>query len=302
MLDNLSFFETQPAPPKLATKDVMAGWLIGSKTAVVLDIETTGLSLSTMAEIIEIGAVRIDLETKQVIGKFSELVYPTNSKIGPKIQELTGITPSMVENHRTIEDVLPDLFAFVGSDLIICHNAAFDWVRFIGPLMKKVGLFVNNNVVCTMMIHKLLNPDQKKHNLAVCCEEYGFAIKGHHRAFIDAKYTASVACRMREQITVMANDNKLIVHAQDGVCEQYEVRDIGSDVQVHGPKVYVLKPAFRGSRAYFKTSYGDLYYSPISGWGFSSFTGLNSIDIKVFAEFVLEKSGNTMETLKALVG
>ena len=80
---------------------------------VVIDIETTGFSQSN-DRIIEIGAVKV--VHGEIVDKYSSFVNP-EVHIPYKIEQLTGISDSMVMDAPTIEVVLPEFLAFA-KDLV----------------------------------------------------------------------------------------------------------------------------------------------------------------------------------------
>lgn len=90
---------------------------------IAYDLETTGLNAET-CEIIEIAAVKV--EYHQVVDTFQELVKP-KKKIPQRITDITGITNEMVENCRSIEEVLPDFIKFIEKYPMVAHNADFDY-------------------------------------------------------------------------------------------------------------------------------------------------------------------------------
>ena len=96
------------------------------KTAILLDVETTGLD-PARDEIIELGMVKFtylpDGRIGRVVDTFSCFNQPSIA-IPPEITALTGITEEMVAGHR-LED---DRISQFASDavVIIAHNAGFD--------------------------------------------------------------------------------------------------------------------------------------------------------------------------------
>lgn len=98
----------------------------GSKTAVLLDTETTGLD-HAKDEIIELGMIKFDyLPDGRIAGlrdTFSAFNEPT-VPISAEITDLTGITDEMVAGHRIDATAVT---AFVGdAAIIIAHNSGFD--------------------------------------------------------------------------------------------------------------------------------------------------------------------------------
>lgn len=96
------------------------------KDYVALDLETTGLA-PYWDEIIEVGALRV--RGGEVSEHFTSLVKPRN-EIDEFIIDLTGITNEMVADAPPIGEVLPQLRAFIGQDVVVGHNVNFD-VNFL---------------------------------------------------------------------------------------------------------------------------------------------------------------------------
>ncbi|MDD4503870.1 MAG: PolC-type DNA polymerase III [Clostridiaceae bacterium] len=176
---------------------------------IVFDIETTGLS-AIKDRITEIGAVKI--KQGRLVDRFSELINPS-IPIPDNITKLTGITNAMVRDKETIKDILPKFLEFVGNSPVIAHNASFD-CGFIRTKAKELGLDVNNTIVDTLQLSRILLPDLKRHKLNLVCEYLGISLKNHHRAADDAEATAEMMLKFIEimkdrGISDIAEINKL---------------------------------------------------------------------------------------------
>ena len=155
-------FVSESASGKIKPISELHGLLMSVKEVVVLDIETTGFSPEKHAEIIEIGALRLDVERCKVLDKFSTFIHPSDAfTIPPKIQQVTNITWQDVAEAPYIEEVLPDFAAYIGDRPIVAHNATFDWTRFLVPMFRTVGLHMVNDAICTMLLSKELFPGMK---------------------------------------------------------------------------------------------------------------------------------------------
>ncbi|HWR59983.1 MAG TPA: PolC-type DNA polymerase III [Clostridia bacterium] len=154
---------------------------------VVFDIETTGLS-AVKDRITEIGAVKI--KNGQLVDRFSELINP-EMPIPDNIIKLTGITNAMVKDKATISEILPRFLQFVGDAPLIAHNASFD-TGFIRVKAKELGRAVNNIVIDTLQLSRLLLTGLKRHKLNLVCEYLGISLENHHRAADDAEATAEI--------------------------------------------------------------------------------------------------------------
>lgn len=154
---------------------------------VVLDIETTGFS-PTEDKIIEIGAVKIC--NGKIVDTFSTFVNP-NRNIPYKIQELTGINPSMVENAPKIEEIIEEFIGFAGDSVLVAHNASFD-ISFIRKVCTDMNIQLDNAIMDTIPLAKFLFPELKRYKLDIVAKHLGINLENHHRAIDDAKATAQI--------------------------------------------------------------------------------------------------------------
>ena len=99
---------------------------------VAFDIETTGF-LVGMDQITEIAAVRF--EQGQPVSNYTTLINPKRD-IPIKVQQITGITHEMVKDQPTIDQILDDFAEFCGKDMLVAHNAPFDF-EFLTSDIKK---------------------------------------------------------------------------------------------------------------------------------------------------------------------
>jgi len=178
---------------------------------IVVDIETTGLS-AAKDSITEIGAVKI--RQGKLVERFSELINP-EVPIPDNIIKLTGITNAMVKNKETIKEILPRFLKFVGDSPLIAHNASFDY-GFIRVKARDLGLTVNNIVIDTLQLSRILLPDLKRYKLNLVCEYLGISLENHHRAADDAEATAEMMLKfigimMDKGINDIIDINKLSV-------------------------------------------------------------------------------------------
>ena len=99
---------------------------------VAFDIETTGF-LVGMDQITEVAAVRF--EKGCPISNYTTLINPKRD-VPIKVQQITGITNEMVKDKPTIDQVLDDFAEFCGKDILVAHNAPFDF-EFLTSDIKK---------------------------------------------------------------------------------------------------------------------------------------------------------------------
>lgn len=179
--------------------------LLKNKTYVVVDLETTGL-MPNYAKITEIGAIKI--VDGKMVQKFHTLIDP-EVKIPKNLVEKIGITDEMVAGKPKYEEVLPAFYQFIEGATIICHNANFDWNRFLTYFFNKLGMYPKNDVLDTMKIFKSLYPEVKKANLAKMCETLQVPLGTHHRALNDAMVTGYCFLKMQQKAVDMMKEGRL---------------------------------------------------------------------------------------------
>lgn len=154
---------------------------------VVFDLETTGLDVEN-DEIIEIGAEK--LVGFEVVEEFSFLVKPS-VLMSEQITSLTGITPEMLENQPTIDDVLPKFFDFIRGGLLIAHNADFDF-RLLRASARRLGYDFDWPCACTFKMSRELLPTLENRKLDTLAKHYGLSFGSRHRSMGDVRVTSEV--------------------------------------------------------------------------------------------------------------
>ena len=154
---------------------------------VVFDIETTGFS-SVTNHIIEIGAVKV--ENGKIVDRFSTYVNP-QEPIPYRITKLTTITDADVMDAPTIDQVLPEFFAFCEGCVLVAHNASFD-TGFIKENARRLELPYEYTHVDTLAMARVLLPQLAKFTLDHVAKTVGVSLENHHRAVDDAEATAEI--------------------------------------------------------------------------------------------------------------
>ena len=177
---------------------------------VALDLETTGLKAQKDA-IIEIGAVRF--QGDRILGRFSTLVNPQRP-LPRFIQQLTGIREEDVAQAPLLEEVLPELLAFVDRDVfgIVAHNAPFD----IG-FLKVAGVNFHRPVLDTFELATILMPGAPSYNLGELSRALEIRLADAHRALDDAQATAQLFMHLLRELRAqpLAVLEEIVARGQD---------------------------------------------------------------------------------------
>lgn len=233
-----------------------------AKEIVILDIETTGFSREKHAEIIEIGAVKLDMTRRKVVGIFNQLIRPSEAfSISEKITNITTIDWDQVKDKPYIEEVLPSLYDFIADLPVIAHNAGFDWDRFLVPCFESAGLHAENPVLCTMALAKELYPKLGKngYNLEALCKKYGSEIQDHHRAYVDCKYTASLFLRLFDEYRKQHEET--VERTPECIKLPQRHQESFNSLRIYRISYYAGKTKL-GPKIYVYTNLGVIFYTP----------------------------------------
>jgi DNA polymerase III epsilon subunit family exonuclease len=181
------------------THEVLLDWIDDERRAldatdfVVFDVETTGAK-TPPCRIVEIGAYRV--HAGRIVAEFVSLVNP-QMPIPPFISTLTGITDAMVASAPLFDEIAPRLLDFLGTSVLVAHNAAFD-VRFLNYEIGRVypGRKMCNAELCTVSLAKRVVPALANHRLHTVAEHFDVTVHNRHRAHGDAHATAEVFIRL----------------------------------------------------------------------------------------------------------
>ncbi|GGB89393.1 DNA polymerase III subunit epsilon [Marinobacterium zhoushanense] len=171
---------------------VQAGTPLTQLEMIVFDTETTGLNLRGGDRIISIAACRIINGRLLAQDSFDQLVNPQRD-IPATSTSIHGLRNEDVANAPPIDIVLPRFNQYVGSGVLVAHNAAFDLlaVRMAGD---ECGLTFDMPVLDTLLLSRALDPTFEGHGLDALAERFQliFPPGTRHTALGDARVTAEL--------------------------------------------------------------------------------------------------------------
>ncbi|MEG0366981.1 MAG: exonuclease domain-containing protein [Coprobacillus sp.] len=157
----------------------------------VLDLETTGLSPQDDM-IIEVGILKI--RNGEIVDKYVQLINPQR-EISYFITKLTGITNQMVMYMPPIYAIKYEVLDFIGNDIIIGHNTAFD-LSFIA---HKFDIDIENEYMDTVQFSRKIYPKMKHHRLTDMVEFLHLS-NNEHRAIADCIATHELYEHLKNEI------------------------------------------------------------------------------------------------------
>lgn len=161
---------------------------------VVVDVETTGLDPSR-DKLIEVAALKV--QDSKVVDSFSSLINP-GVPVSDFIAELTGITNEQLENAPLAGDVLNELSAFIGYDVLVGHNVNFDINFLYDNFMRYLNKPLSNNFVDTLRLSKKYFKNAPSYKLSLLAKHLNINIEVSHRALDDCETTNRLYTKLLE--------------------------------------------------------------------------------------------------------
>ncbi|AFS70736.1 MULTISPECIES: ATP-dependent DNA helicase DinG [Exiguobacterium] len=159
------------------------------KKFVVVDLETTGHSIKSGDEMIEIGMAVI--EDGQMTERLSAFVRP-QKPIPPFISQLTGITDKDVADAETFDQIAPRVLQLLDGGVFVAHNVQFD-LTFLNEALEEEGyLPYTGPVIDTVELARILLPTAESHSLSHLTDALHLTHHEAHRAGSDAEATAEL--------------------------------------------------------------------------------------------------------------
>ena len=99
---------------------------------VVLDTETTGLSVKEGHRIVEIGCIELE-NLIPTSNKFHCYLNPER-KVSEKAFEVHGYTDEFLSNKKKFKEIVNEFLNFIKDKILIIHNADFDLMHLNNEL------------------------------------------------------------------------------------------------------------------------------------------------------------------------
>ncbi len=154
---------------------------------IILDTETTGLSVKDGHRIVEIGC--LELDDLVPTGKKFHCYLNPERKVSESAFKVHGYSDEFLSNQKKFKEIAKDFLNFIGDKKIVIHNAEFD-LSHLNNELQIIGLDIikKNNVIDTLDIardkypgssisldalckrFRIDNSRRQKHNAIMDCE------------------------------------------------------------------------------------------------------------------------------------
>ena len=165
---------------------------------IVLDIETTGISVKEGHRIVEIGCIELEdlIPTKN---KFHCYLNPER-KVSEKAFEIHGYTDQFLSDKKKFREIENDFLNFIDGKRLIIHNAEFDISHLNNELSLLGKKKLSNQIVDTLVLAREKHPGSGV-SLDALCKRYNIdnSKRTHHTALIDCELLSKVYINLIDQ-------------------------------------------------------------------------------------------------------
>tara|TARA_Y100000816_G_scaffold122197_1_gene85906 strand:- start:39 stop:701 length:663 start_codon:yes stop_codon:yes gene_type:complete len=165
---------------------------------IVLDTETTGISVKEGHRVVEIGCIELNdlIPTKK---KFHCYLNPER-KVSEKAFEVHGYSDSFLSDKMKFGEIADDFLQFIKDKRLIIHNAEFD-LSHLNNELKIIGKKkIDNEVVDTVLLARNKFPGSQN-SLDALCKRFRIdnSKRVQHTALVDCDLLAKVYINLIDQ-------------------------------------------------------------------------------------------------------
>ena len=217
---------------------------------IVLDTETTGISVKEGHRIVEIGCIELDnlVPTKN---KFHCYLNPER-KVSEKAFEVHGYSDNFLADKMKFSEIANDFLKFIKDKRLIIHNAEFD-LSHLNNELKIIGKNkIDNEVVDTLSLARNKYPGSQI-SLDALCKRY--RIDNSKRV----QHTALIDCDLLAKVYINLIDQKEPTLDFKNVEE--DVSKLNTSKIIYSTKIVKPSPEeFKNHQIYLKTSLKKNFY------------------------------------------
>ena len=165
---------------------------------IVLDTETTGISVKEGHRIVEIGC--IELENLIPTKNYFHYYLNPERKVSEKAFEIHGYSDDFLSTQKKFVDVVDEFLNFINGKKLIIHNAEFD-LSHLNNELKILGRdTINNEIVDTLILARNKFPGSSS-SLDALCKRYRIdnSKRKLHTALIDCDLLSKVYINLIDQ-------------------------------------------------------------------------------------------------------
>ncbi len=205
---------------------------------IVLDTETTGLSIKDGHRIVEIGCVELD-DLVPTQNKFHCYLNPER-KVSEKALEVHGYTDEFLSTKKKFKEIVDDFLDFIKNKRLIIHNAEFD----LSHLNNELNLLGKNKIDKKIVIDTLVLARDKfpgsPISLDALCKRFRIdnSKRVQHTALIDCELLTKVYINLIDQkeptLNFQNQDNdKININLTNNLYCKKIIKPTPKEIQLH---------------------------------------------------------------------
>ena len=165
---------------------------------IILDTETTGLSVKEGHRIVEIGC--IELENLVPTNNNFHCYLNPQRKVSEKALETHGYTDEFLSDKKKFKEIADDFLLYINGKKLIIHNAEFDLLHLNNELKIAGKDSINNEIIDTVVLARDKFPGSSN-SLDALCKRYRIdnSKRKKHTALIDCDLLSKVYINLIDQ-------------------------------------------------------------------------------------------------------
>ena len=216
---------------------------------IVLDTETTGISIKDGHRIVEIGCIELDnlVPTKN---KFHYYLNPER-EVSKEALKIHGYDDNFLSSKKKFNEIEEEFLEFIKGKRLIIHNAEFD-LSHINNELKLLGKKnIDNEVIDTLTLARNKFPGSQVSLDALCKR---FRIDNSRRA----KHTALIDCDLLSKVYINLIDKR--EPTLDLQNQTYEASNINNKVLYYKKVITPSVEEIDNHKKYLKVSLKKNYF------------------------------------------
>ena len=165
---------------------------------IVLDTETTGISVKDGHRIVEIGCIELEdlIPTKN---KFHCYLNPER-KVSEQAFKVHGYSDEFLSKQKKFNEIVGEFLEFIKNKRLIIHNAEFDLAHLNNELSLLGEKNLKNEIIDTLVLARNKYPGSPS-SLDALCKRYRIdnSRRTKHTALIDCDLLAKVYVNLIDQ-------------------------------------------------------------------------------------------------------
>ena len=204
---------------------------------IILDTETTGLSVKEGHRIVEIACV--ELENLIPTGNTFHSCLNPERKVSEEAFKIHGFTDIFLSKQKKFSEIKDDFLSFIKDKKLIIHNAEFDLAHLNNELKLLGKDKIENEIIDTLILARDKFPGSQV-SLDALCKRFGIdnSKRTNHTALIDCDLLAKVYINLidqKEPTLDFLNTNNKTKKEEDIHIEYYKktIKPTPEEIQEH---------------------------------------------------------------------